>query len=156
VVLPGYEGTAAPPAHGAYGPHGPFGVPGLYGSGQGEHGGRLPDLTVPPYLADPGTDGTAGVGRAGDGAAAGGNPWRGNRGPDLTLADILGGPTRRDLDWNRNPGWPAGIGWAHVARAAGRPRTPRHARAARPQVLLFTGLGLLAAAAIMLIAGLLV
>ena len=105
-------------------------------------------LSVPAYLADAGTVGPIHGGRATV------NPWRSNRGPDLTLADVLARPGRRDLDWNRNPGWPAGIGWAYIA-GAGRGRSPRHARARRlirPVAILWTGIGLLATAALMLLA----
>jgi hypothetical protein len=105
---------------------------------------------VPP--ADPGTGARGGH----DNRAV--NPYRSNRGPDLTLADILARPDRRDLDWDRNPGWPAGVGWAHIARAARGP-SPRHARDGGRRVpgaaLVWTGLGLLATAVFMLVAELL-
>jgi hypothetical protein len=105
-------------------------------------------LSVPAYLADAGSVGPIHGGRTTV------NPWRSNRGPDLTLADVLARPGRRDLDWNRNPGWPAGLGWAHIA-GAGRGRSPRHARTRRlirPAAVLWTGIGLLATAALMLLA----
>jgi hypothetical protein len=90
------------------------------------------------------------------------NPWRSNRGPDLTLADILARPGRHDPDWNRNPGWPGAVGWAHIAHAAGG-RPPRHARAgrrwirwrARGRAAAWTGITVLATAAVMLVAELL-
>jgi hypothetical protein len=117
-------------------------------------------FSVPDYLADPGP------------AAPGDplnrarsphnnrfvNPYRSNRGPDLTLADILARPGRRDLDWDRNTGWPASLGWSYIARAARGP-SPRHARGGGWQVpgpaLVWTGLGMLATAVIMLVAELL-
>ncbi|GAA1030133.1 hypothetical protein GCM10009557_21090 [Virgisporangium ochraceum] len=44
---------------------------------------------------------------------------------DLTLADLTS--QRRDLAWNDNPGWPVGLDWTTIARAA-RGHSPRHAR----------------------------
>lgn len=109
------------------------------------------DLAVPAYLADMESGGPDPWSPAGGATVV--NPWRSNRGPDLTLGDVLARPGRRDLDWNNNPGWPAGIGWAHIAAAA-RGRSPRHARVRRtiqPLAVLCTGIALVATAAAMLI-----
>jgi hypothetical protein len=144
-VPPGYESMPA------------LDLPTLYGAPVAEASTpehlapQPPGLSVPAYLSDPEPDPVE---------AAGGpvNPWRSNRGPDLTLADVLARSGRRDLDWNRNPGWPAAIGWSHIAWAA-RGRSPRHARAAGWRVpgraVAWTGVGMLAAAVLMLVADLL-
>jgi len=62
------------------------------------------------------------------------------------------------LDWDRNPGWPAAIGWSHIAQAA-QGRSPRHARGGGWQMpgraVAWTGVGMLAAAVLMLVANLL-
>jgi hypothetical protein len=120
------------------------------------------DLSVPAYLADPDQGDAGRSGPGGSGGRGVVNPWRSNRGPDLTLADILARPGRHDPDWNRNPGWPAGVGWAHIAHTA-RGRSPRHARArrrlirwrARRRAAAWTGIAVLATAAVMLVAELL-
>jgi hypothetical protein len=158
-VPPGYESMPA------------LDLPSLYGAPV-DHPAPAPDhvvprLAVPAYLSDPAhgpADAAAhpppgdAVHSPAEGARASVNPWRTNRGPDLTLADIVGRPGRRDLDWNRNPGWPAGIGWSHIAQAA-RGRSPRHARAGGWRLpghaIAWTGVGMLAAAILMLVADLL-
>ena len=145
-VPPGYEGLAVPPLFGSPSPE-----LGLTSSDRGltpSEGGPAPDL--PSYLADPGPMPAA---PAVPGPA---RPWRANRGPDLTLADLLARPGPRNLDWNRNPGWPPEIGWTHIARTA-RGRSPRHARTARGWRLprhaaRWIGIGLVAVGVLLLIA----
>lgn len=62
---------------------------------------------------------------------------------DLTLADLTS--HRRDLAWNDNPGWPAGLDWTTIARAA-RSHSPRHARRrVSHTALTWTGAGFIAA-----------
>jgi hypothetical protein len=172
-VPPGYESMP------------PLDLPSLYGTPVAEapanhHPALGPDhiaprLAVPAYLSDPAhapaeadahalAEADAHAPAEADAHAPAGsargyvNPWRNNRGPELTLADVVGRPYRRDLDWNRNPGWPAGIGWSHIARVA-RGRSPRHARADGWRVsghaVAWTGVGMLAAAILMLVADLL-
>ena len=148
-VPPGYEGSAVPP---------PFGSPSPESGLTSSDRGLAPsDLVVPAYLADPGQP------PAVPGPA---RPWRANRGPDLppgptsrsdlTLAVVLAHPGPRNLDWNRNPWWPPGIGWTHIAGAA-RGRSPRHARAARAcrlprRAARWIGIGLIATGVLLLIA----
>jgi hypothetical protein len=160
-VPPGYESApdlALPPVYGvpATDPPQSFSVPAYLAD---------PEPTAPaPGAGAPDRGGSAGppAGRSGirygDHAVV--NPWRSNRGPDLTPADILSRPGRRDLSWDHNPGWPAGIGWAYIARAARGP-SPRHARGDARRwrvpghVLVWAGLALLATALITLVADLL-
>jgi hypothetical protein len=158
-------GLAVPPGHESM-PG--LNLPSLYGAPASEpsldpppapplgHTGPPVDFTVPDYLADPGPTPPADPATRARGVHI--NPYRSNRGPDLTLADILARPGRRDLDWDRNPGWPAGLGWAYITRAARGP-SPRHARGGGWQMpgpaLVWTGLGLLATAVLILVAELL-
>lgn len=151
-VPPGYEsmpGLDLPPVYGA--PAAGHAGPGHPSDDAGPPSDDSAPATfsVPAYLADPGPGPSAHhSGRVSV------NPWRSNRGPDLTLADVLARPGRRDLDWDRNPGWPDGVGWAQIARGT----SPRHARGGGWRLpgpaLVWTGVGLLAAAVLMLVAAL--
>ena len=104
-------------------------LPPLYGTLAAEY---TPRFAVPAYLSDP-------PHAPGEGAP-----------PAATR--------RHDVDWDRNPGWPPALGWASIAQAA-RGRAPRHARgrgwrmSARAAV--WTGVGMVAAAVLMLVAELL-
>jgi hypothetical protein len=65
---------------------------------------------------------------------------------DLTLADLTTG--RRDLAWDRNPGWPVDVDWTTIARVA-RGHSPRHARRRLPalpaRAFTWTGAGVITA-----------
>jgi hypothetical protein len=144
-----------------------YGAPADHTAPAADHAApQRPGLPVPAYLSDPAhppaeaaahVTAEASARAPAEGARGPVNPWRSNRGPDLTLADVLAGPGRRNLDWNRNPGWPAGIGWSQIARAA-RGRSPRHARTdgwwLPNPALVWTGIGFFAAAVLILVADL--
>jgi hypothetical protein len=105
------------------------------------------DLAWPPQLepwirqVDPLPSRVPGTARAGGSAIpTPAPPPPGER--DLTLADLT---SRRHLAWNDNPGWPAGLDWTTIARAA-RGHSPRHARRrVTHPVLTWTGVGFIAA-----------